>query len=56
MTTYNYAEIGGHKMFYREAGDDSAPPIVLLYVLPTSSLKMASGQHQENPCQNQLRS
>jgi hypothetical protein len=25
MTTYNYADVYGHKMFYREAGDKSAP-------------------------------
>jgi pimeloyl-ACP methyl ester carboxylesterase len=37
MTTYNYAEVHGHKMFYREAGDNSAPTIVLLHGFPTSS-------------------
>ncbi len=29
MTTYNYADVRGHKMFYREAGEKSAPTIVL---------------------------
>ena len=48
MTTYNYAEVGGHKMFYRETGDDRAPTIVLLHGFPTSSLKMASGQQWKN--------
>ena len=37
MTTYNYAEVHGQKMFYREAGDKSAPTIVLLHGFPTSS-------------------
>ena len=37
MTTYNYAEVHGHRMFYREAGDKSAPTIVLLHGFPTSS-------------------
>jgi pimeloyl-ACP methyl ester carboxylesterase len=37
MTTYNYVEVHGHKMFYREAGDKSAPTIVLLHGFPTSS-------------------
>src|ERR1700758_4740638 len=37
MTTYNYAEVHGRKMFYREAGDKSAPTIVLLHGFPTSS-------------------
>jgi len=37
MTTYNYAEVHGHKMFHREAGDKSAPAIVLLHGFPTSS-------------------
>ena len=34
MTTYNYAEVHGHRMFYREAGDKSAPTIVLLHGFP----------------------
>jgi pimeloyl-ACP methyl ester carboxylesterase len=37
MTTYNYAEVNGYKMFYREAGDRSAPTIVLLHGFPSSS-------------------
>ncbi len=37
MTTYNYAEANGQKMFYREAGDKSARTIVLLHGFPTSS-------------------
>ena len=37
MTTYNYAKVNSHKMFYREAGDKSAPSIVLLHGFPTSS-------------------
>src|ERR1700744_953420 len=37
MTTYNYADVHRNKMFYREAGDNSAPTIVLLHGFPTSS-------------------
>ena len=37
MTTYNYADVHGYKMFYREAGDENAPSIVLLHGFPTSS-------------------
>jgi len=37
MTTYNYADVDGNKMFYREAGDENAPTIVLLHGFPTSS-------------------
>jgi len=37
MTTYNYADVHSSKMFYREAGDKSAPTIVLLHGFPTSS-------------------
>jgi pimeloyl-ACP methyl ester carboxylesterase len=37
MTTYNYAEVNGHKMFYREAGNQDAPTIVLLHGFPSSS-------------------
>jgi pimeloyl-ACP methyl ester carboxylesterase len=37
MTTYNYAEVNGYKMFYREAGDRSARTIVLLHGFPSSS-------------------
>jgi pimeloyl-ACP methyl ester carboxylesterase len=31
MITYNYTEVNGQKTFYREAGDKSAPTIVLLH-------------------------
>jgi pimeloyl-ACP methyl ester carboxylesterase len=37
MTTYNYADVHGNKMFYREAGDKKSPSIVLLHGFPTSS-------------------
>jgi pimeloyl-ACP methyl ester carboxylesterase len=37
MTTYNYAEVNGHKLFYREAGDQDAPTVVLLHGFPSSS-------------------
>ena len=37
MTTYNQAEVNGHKMFYREAGDQDSPIIVLLHGFPSSS-------------------
>jgi pimeloyl-ACP methyl ester carboxylesterase len=37
MTTYNYAEVNGHKMFYREAGDQDSPIIVPLHGFPSSS-------------------
>jgi pimeloyl-ACP methyl ester carboxylesterase len=37
MTTYNQAEVNGHKMFYREAGDQDSPTIVLLHGFPSSS-------------------
>lgn len=37
MTPYNYAEVNGYKMFYREAGDQSFPTIVLLHGFPSSS-------------------
>jgi pimeloyl-ACP methyl ester carboxylesterase len=37
MTTYNYADVHSSKMFCREAGDKSAPTIVLLHGFPTSS-------------------
>lgn len=36
-TTYNYAVINGHKIFYREAGDKAKPTIVLLHGYPSSS-------------------
>jgi pimeloyl-ACP methyl ester carboxylesterase len=37
MTTYNYADVYGKKMFYREAGGRNFPSIVLLHGFPTSS-------------------
>jgi pimeloyl-ACP methyl ester carboxylesterase len=37
MTTYNYADVHGYTMFYREAGNKNAPTIVLLHGFPTSS-------------------
>jgi pimeloyl-ACP methyl ester carboxylesterase len=37
MTTYNYADVHGNKMFYREAGGKNSPSIVLLHGFPTSS-------------------
>ncbi len=36
-TTYNYAVINGHKIFYREAGSKTQPTIVLLHGYPSSS-------------------
>ena len=37
MTQYRYANIGGRRIFYREAGADNAPVVVLLHGFPTSS-------------------
>ena len=37
MTSYHYATIDGHKIFYREAGPAKAPAIVLLHGFPSSS-------------------
>ena len=37
MTTYHYALVDGHKIFYREAGPKEAPAILLLHGFPTSS-------------------
>jgi len=37
QTTYNYAEIDSVKLFYREAGNQSNPTIVLLHGYPSSS-------------------
>ncbi len=34
---YQYANVAGTKIFYREAGDPSAPTILLLHGFPTSS-------------------
>src|SRR5262249_43471069 len=36
-TFYRHADIGGHSIFYREAGDPKKPTIVLLHGYPTSS-------------------
>ena len=37
QTTYNFAEVDGHKIFYREAGPKDAKTIVLLHGFPSSS-------------------
>lgn len=37
MTTYQYARVKGHKLFYREAGSKNSPTIVLLHGFPSSS-------------------
>ncbi len=37
MTSYQYAEIRGRKLFYREAGPEKSPTIVLLHGFPSSS-------------------
>jgi len=37
MTSYQYAAVGDHKIFYREAGPKTAPPVLLLHGFPTSS-------------------
>src|SRR5437588_8602013 len=37
MTHYRYATANGHKIFYREAGPEQAPAILLLHGFPTSS-------------------
>jgi pimeloyl-ACP methyl ester carboxylesterase len=34
---YRYAEVNGHRLFYRESGDPAAPAVVLLHGFPTSS-------------------
>ncbi|WP_202964007.1 alpha/beta fold hydrolase [Actinoplanes friuliensis] len=34
---HRYATVDGHQLFYREAGDPSAPAVVLLHGFPTSS-------------------
>ncbi len=36
-THYKYATVNGRRVFYREAGDPSAPTMLLLHGLPTSS-------------------
>jgi pimeloyl-ACP methyl ester carboxylesterase len=37
MTTFQYATVQGHKIFYREAGSKASPTIVLLHGFPSSS-------------------
>jgi len=37
VTHHRYATVGGHRIFYREAGDPAKPAIVLLHGYPTSS-------------------
>jgi pimeloyl-ACP methyl ester carboxylesterase len=37
MTTYHHAVVSQHKIFYREAGPENAPAILLLHGFPTSS-------------------
>jgi pimeloyl-ACP methyl ester carboxylesterase len=37
LTRYKHATIDGNKIFYREAGSNSAPTILLLHGFPTSS-------------------
>jgi pimeloyl-ACP methyl ester carboxylesterase len=37
MTTYKYAQVDGHKIFYRENGSKGNPAILLLHGFPTSS-------------------
>jgi pimeloyl-ACP methyl ester carboxylesterase len=34
---YRYATVDGHRLFFREAGEAGAPPLVLLHGFPTSS-------------------
>jgi pimeloyl-ACP methyl ester carboxylesterase len=34
---HRYATVDGHRLFYREAGNDAAPVLVLLHGFPTSS-------------------
>lgn len=35
--SYHFVDVDGHKVFYREAGDPSAPTVLLLHGFPTSS-------------------
>ena len=37
MTKYLYATVDGRKIFYREAGSNTCPNILLLHGFPTSS-------------------
>jgi pimeloyl-ACP methyl ester carboxylesterase len=34
---HRYATVDGHRLFFRQAGDPSAPPVVLLHGFPTNS-------------------
>src|SRR5437899_2319749 len=38
MISYKYVAVGGNRLFYREAGPETAPAILLLHGFPTSSL------------------
>jgi pimeloyl-ACP methyl ester carboxylesterase len=37
LVHHRYATVAGHRLFYREAGQESAPVVVLLHGFPTSS-------------------
>jgi pimeloyl-ACP methyl ester carboxylesterase len=37
MTTFQHANVNGHKLFYRQAGSELLPTIVLLHGFPSSS-------------------
>jgi pimeloyl-ACP methyl ester carboxylesterase len=37
MTTYHHANVGGRNLFYREAGSQNSPTVVLLHGFPSSS-------------------
>jgi pimeloyl-ACP methyl ester carboxylesterase len=37
MNKYRYAKVDGNKIFYREAGEQGSPAILLLHGFPTSS-------------------
>ena len=37
QTSYGYEEVGGHQIFFREAGDPTNPTLVLLHGFPSSS-------------------
>ena len=37
MTSYKHATVEGHRIFYREAGPETAPSVLLLHGFPTSS-------------------
>jgi pimeloyl-ACP methyl ester carboxylesterase len=37
MTSYKHALVEGHRIFYREAGPETAPTVLLLHGFPTSS-------------------